>query len=1368
MATVLVVDDRPSNRQFLTTLLGYSGHRLLEAGDGAEALRMIEASRPDLVITDILMPKMDGYELVQHLRARAEFAGLPVIFWTATYSASEAQQLALSCGVGKVLPKPCEPDVMLAAVGEALGAAPAEAPTAPESADTPSGPVSIDDSVSLYLKDLQAVRVKFDDIVKRGTTLRAERDRVRELSRQFSTNVTKLQRITAKLSALIEVGMEMTSERDPERLVKLFFAGACDIVDSKIAAAGVLDEQETSLRYVVAQGVDPVILREGAKPGGEDNFLVKLLAGHPPIRARSASSADDGGLPAGHPPVESFLGVPIASPERVYGWLYFANRKGAKSFTEEDERLALIMAQKLALVYEHALLYDVIQRHAAKLQIEVGERKRAETALRESEAGLRRAQIMARLAHVVTRPDGSFEQWSETLPVLAGLAPERMPRTTRDWLDLVHPEDRGLFRQTAIDAGSAGARRDVEYRLLRPDGEIAHIRQVTEPIEGSEDAHGRKRWFNTLQDVTHQKRAQETLRESELRFRQLAENIREVFFLTDPANSKILYVSPAYEAIWGRSCESLYRSAQSWTDLIHPEDQAAVIAGLEGSELTGELDEEYRIVREDGATRWIHARGFPIRDDSGNLHRVAGIAEDITERKQAAEELRESERRFRSLLGTVQLVSLMLDREARITYCNEYLLRLTGWKHEEVIGRDWFEVFLPPEQIEMRQAFADLIADQPSGWHHENEILTRDGKRRLILWNNTVLRSGSGEVIGTASIGEDITDRKAAEERVRRLNRVYAMLSGINTLIVRVRSRDELFREACRIAVEAGQFRLAWIGMVDRELRRVVPLAWAGDGEGFLERMPAGTDDATAPGGMVAQAIAERRPVISEDMARDPRILLKDEAAARDFHALALLPLIVSGEAQGALALYAAEIGFFDEEEMKLLNELAGDIAFALEHLEAISRVEYLAFHDVLTGLPNRAVLVDHLDILIRAARRERHLAGVVFFDIERFRMVNETLGRAAGDEMLKQVAERFAHATRADDTLARVGADVFAVAVAGFHGVKEATHYFTERLTEAFARPLRVDGQELRIALKAGVAVFPSDGNDAETLCRNAEAALKKAKESGERFFFYTPEINARVADSLAMENRLRGALEAGQFVLHYQPKVVVTTRALVGLEALIRWNDPQTGLVPPGKFIPLMEETGLILQAGRWALKQAVADIQAWRAKGYAPPRVAVNVSPMQLRQKDFVVSVLEALEGFGDADPLLDLEITESMVMQDLETTIRALQTLGGVGVETYLDDFGTGYSSLAYVARLPVVALKIDRSFVIEMGFSKYARTIVQTVVSLSQSLGLKVVAEGVDDEEQVKILTACGCDQMQGYLISKPVPAGEIEALLAKA
>jgi diguanylate cyclase (GGDEF)-like protein len=665
--------------------------------------------------------------------------------------------------------------------------------------------------------------------------------------------------------------------------------------------------------------------------------------------------------------------------------------------------------------------------------------------------------------------------------------------------------------------------------------------------------------------------------------------------------------------------------------------------------------------------------------------------------------------------------------------------------------------------------FADLIADLPAAWHHVNEILTRSGPRRLIQWNNTVLRSAAGEIIGTASIGEDITDRKAAEERVRRLNRVYAVLSGINTLIVRVRTRDELFGEACRIAVQAGEFRLAWIGMVDRDADKVQVVAWSGGDEEYIRAMPVGLGEAGAQGrGLVGLVAAERKAFISDDMTQDPRVLLQKEALQRGFRSLVMLPLLVSGETAGVLALYAGETGFFDEEEMKLLNELAGDVAFAMQHLEVLGRVEYLAFHDPLTGLPNRTVLIDRLGQMLRAARRDRQLAGVMFLDIERFRQVNETLGRAVGDGFLKQVAERFNAAMRAQDTVARVGGDVFAVAVASFARMSDATHLFAERFAQAVASPIAVNGQELRVVLKAGVAIFPSDGDTAEALCGNAEAALRKAKESGQRHVFYTPEINARVAESLALENKLRRALEAEQFVLHYQPKVDTKTRALVGVEALIRWNEPELGLVPPGKFIPLMEETGIILQAGRWALNRAVADVQAWRAKGFAAPRVAVNVSQVQLRQADFVKSVLEALEGFGEGEPALDLEITESMVMQNLEVVIHALQTLRDVGVETFLDDFGTGYSSLAYVARLPVIALKIDRSFVVEMTFSHYARTIVQTVISLAHSLGLKVVAEGVDHEDQVKMLAAFDCDQMQGYLISKPVPPEQIEAMLAKA
>jgi diguanylate cyclase (GGDEF)-like protein/PAS domain S-box-containing protein len=731
--------------------------------------------------------------------------------------------------------------------------------------------------------------------------------------------------------------------------------------------------------------------------------------------------------------------------------------------------------------------------------------------------------------------------------------------------------------------------------------------------------------------------------------------------------------------------------------------------------------------------------------------------------------LRASEERFRAMFERAGVGLTRSDLHGRFIEVNPKFCDITGYTREEALGLG-FQDLAHPEDVGQGIEFrARLLSGDTIPLEREARVLRKDGVQIWINVTTSLVSATDGVPRHFVSVLHDITERKEQRERINRLNRVYSVLSGINALIVRVRSQEELFRGACRIAVEAGKFHLAWIGLVDREAMQVRPVAWQGTGEDYIRLMPLNMNDPRAEGrGLSGQAIKERKAMVSDDMTLDPRILLKKEALERGFHSLAVLPLLVADEAVGVLGLYAGEIGFFDAEEMKLLQELAGDIAFAMEHLAALGKVEYLAFHDPLTGLPNRAVLTDRLGQILSAARREQRLAGVMFFDVERFRLINDTLGRQAGDEFLKQVALRFKAAIRAQDTVARIGADLFAVALASFSQVTDASHLFSDRLARAFTLPIVVNGQELRAVLKAGVAIFPNDGDTAEILCGNAEAALKQAKESGERYVFYTPEINARVAESLALENKLRHALEAEEFVLHYQPKVETKSRRLAGLEALIRWNHPQLGLVPPGKFIPLMEETGIILDAGRWALRRAVADVQAWRARGFVAPRVAVNVSQIQLRQKDFVQSVLQALEGFGDEKPLLDLEITESMVMQNFDATVRALQTLRGVGVEVALDDFGTGYSSLAYVARLPVAALKIDRSFVIDMAASRYARTIVETVISLAHSLGLKVIAEGVDAEDQAALLATLGCDQMQGYLISKPVPPEQIGAMLAKA
>jgi diguanylate cyclase (GGDEF)-like protein len=490
---------------------------------------------------------------------------------------------------------------------------------------------------------------------------------------------------------------------------------------------------------------------------------------------------------------------------------------------------------------------------------------------------------------------------------------------------------------------------------------------------------------------------------------------------------------------------------------------------------------------------------------------------------------------------------------------------------------------------------------------------------------------------------------------------------------------------------------------------------------------------------------------------------MKKELEERGINSLAVIPLVVEDKAVGAICLYAGDAGVFDEEEMRLLTELAGDISFALDHIEKEEKVRYLAYYDSLTGLANRTLFLERLAQYLSAARSEKQLLALVIVNIERFKTINDAFGRQAGDALLKQLSARMLEVTQDPNRVARVGADHFAVVVPNVPNLETLVRNGELAQRRVDGEPYAIGGADIRISTLAGIALFPEDAADAESLFRNAEAALKKAK-SGERYVFYARHMNERIAEKVALESKLRVALDRDEFVLHYQPKVDSISGRIVGLEALIRWQSPEAGLVPPMQFIPLMEETGLILPVGSWALRRASLDYRRFLELGLAPPPIAVNVSPIQLRQRDFVNTLKQAVVD-GDKPTGIDLEITESLIMEDFEAGIEKLTSARVLGVNIAIDDFGIGYSSLRYLARLPLQALKIDRSFIVSMLDRPDTMTVVSTVISLAHALKLKVVAEGVDSEDQVEVLRSLHCDQMQGYLFSRPVPFDAMAVLL---
>jgi diguanylate cyclase (GGDEF)-like protein/PAS domain S-box-containing protein len=785
----------------------------------------------------------------------------------------------------------------------------------------------------------------------------------------------------------------------------------------------------------------------------------------------------------------------------------------------------------------------------------------------------------------------------------------------------------------------------------------------------------------------------------------------------------------------------------------HPDGRYVPIVMVTGRDDIDSINQAYAA----GATDFI---AKPI-----NWALLGHRARYVLRASSAMHELGRSEEQFRLITENSSDFIAMLDCTGRRLYNSPSYRVLFG--NVDLAGTDSFAEIHPDDRDAIRRIFRETV-ETGVGRQASFRWVLKDGSVRYLESQSNVIRDESGAVSKVVVVSRDVTERTKQQDRIERLSRITAVLSGINSAIVRIRDRNELFEEACRIAVDHGHFSLAWVGMLDRTTMRIEPVASRGIEQGLLQLLRLGvTDDAPGGGGLAGRAVRGKQPVVSNNIAMDERLQSSRPALERGFRSVVVLPLVVDGEAVGVFGLFAAEPGVFNEEEMKLLAELAGDVSFGLAFIDKEQKVHHLAYYDALTGLPNRRLYQDRLVTLTEAARLGERKVVVVVVDVRGFHVVNDNLGRHAGDALLRLIAQRLRENVRVSDTLGRIGGDQFGLILRDLASEAQIGPLL-EKIFGALEEPFLVNAEPVRLSFKGGVTVFPTatDGAGADALLTNAEAALKKAKASPETYLFYAPHINAAMANRLALESRLRRALEEGQFELHYQTKVDAQKGHISGLEGLLRWNNPEEGLIPPFRFIGVLEETGMILEVGDWVLRRAIADAAKLHAGGWPDMRIAVNVSAMQMRQKDFPGHIAAAIAADGHGTCSLDIEITESVLMEDIERHIRALQQIRNMGIGVALDDFGTGYSSLSYVARLPATTLKIDKSFVADMAMSPEKLAIISAIISLGHALDMKIVAEGVETEEQAKLLRLLRCNELQGFLYSKPVSLDRIEAMLA--
>jgi diguanylate cyclase (GGDEF)-like protein/PAS domain S-box-containing protein len=724
-----------------------------------------------------------------------------------------------------------------------------------------------------------------------------------------------------------------------------------------------------------------------------------------------------------------------------------------------------------------------------------------------------------------------------------------------------------------------------------------------------------------------------------------------------------------------------------------------------------------------------------------------------------AEALRRSEERLKSLLELSTEWYWEQDESYRFTLILGASLAQAGFDPRSHVGTTrWGPDSVPlgdggswerhRATLDAREPFSDFVFRR----------IDAQGEMRYISVSGQPMFEGK-RFTGYRGIAKDVTASMRAEQLLRLEHMVARCVAGADSAAAALK---EVIRSTCETqGWECGRyFGRDDTGdvLVMREFWHVPNAAL----ETFIEQS---REITYGPGaGLIGEVWQSGSPLWVTDIGKDSR-LQKGIARQAGMHGTFIFPVVSEGKAIGVLSFHSGKVREPDERLLQAVGVIGSQIGQFLQRKLAEERIQYLATHDGLTGLPNRVMFGQLLNLAIQTARRYDRSFAVMFIDLDRFKFVNDTLGHEAGDKLLQEISGRFKEILRASDVVARLGGDEFVILVQEVSG-RDPVTAVARKLISAALKPVVVFGQECRVTASIGICLYPGDAEDEQTLMKNADIAMYHAKEEGKNNFqFYSRDIKQQSIERLTLETSLRRALERSEFSLHYQAKLDFKSGRINGVEALLRWRHPDLGLVSPGTFIPIAEETGLIVAIGTWVLKEVCAQNVAWQREGLPPVCASVNLSARQFNDEHFLGDVAAALEQSGMKPELLELELTEGMVMQNPEQAAKRLSALKRLGVRVAIDDFGVGYSSLAQIRRFPIDTLKVDRSFIRDLAENAEDRAITEAIIAMGKTLSLTVVAEGVETKEQESFLRSHACDEMQGYYFSRPVPHDQFASFL---